>query len=190
MGARPLRDVEGQATLGGGGVADRGKDGGLPVGDARQVLVDGRRSPQPGGDRVDDRLGPGHDVATGEDAGPARGQRPWVGDDTGPAADLDARALREDRRIGLLADGHEDGGGRELALGAGDRLPRGPRPHGGAARRSRLGASDADDRAVAAHDLDRRETGPHDDPLALGRLDLLDLRRHIRAASPVDDRHR
>ena len=187
VGPGPPRQVEGEQALRGRRVADRGEDGALAVGDARQVLVDGRGGSPPRGDGVDDRLRPGHDVAAGEDAGPARGERPRVGHDAGPAADLDARALGEDGRIGLLADGDEDRRGRELLVGAGDRLPGCSPVVARAGGRSGLDAADAGDRAVAAHDLDRGKTGPHDDPLALGRLDLLDLGRHLRATAPIDD---
>ncbi len=59
---------------------------------------------------------------------------------------------------------------------------RSPRPDG-----SR--APEADDRAVASNDLDRGETRPDDDPLALGGLDLLHLGRHVGPAAAIHDGH-
>ena len=155
--------------------------------------MDGRGGSPARGDRVDDRLGPGHDVATGEDAGPPGGQRPGIGHDAGPAADLDPGALRAGstgraprrRRPGWSWPG-APGRSRE-------RAPRwrGRRRSARAACREigrrRLGAADADHGAVAAQHLDRGETRPDDDPLALGGLDLLDLGRHLGPAAAVDD---
>ena len=66
-------------------------------------------------------------------------------------------------------------------------------PRGSARRagsRSGLDAAHGDDRTVATHDLDRRKAGLDDDALALSCLDLLDLRRHLRSTTSIDDRHR
>ena len=83
--------------------------------------MDGAGGPPAGCDRVDDGLGTRHDVAAGEDPGVAGRERPRVGDDAGEGADLDAGALGQDRRIGLLADRDEDRRRR-------DRRPRCPGP--------------------------------------------------------------
>ncbi len=155
--------------------------------------MDGRRGPAPGGDGVDDRLGPGHDIAAGEDAGAAGGERPRIGDDAGPAADLDPGTLGEDRRIGFLADGDEDRRRGQFLLTPRDGLPRGRRPGEAGptrGRRTGLRAAEADDGSVTTDDRDRGEPGPDDDPLALGGLDLLLLGRHLRPPAPIDDRHR
>ena len=74
-----------------------------------EVLVDRAGGTPAGRDGVDDRLGSGHDVAAGEDPGVPGRERPRVGDDAGAGADLDAGALGQDRRIGLLPDRDEDG---------------------------------------------------------------------------------
>ena len=59
-----------------------------------------------------------------------------------------------------------------------------------AGSRSGLDAAHGDHRTVSTHDLDRRKAGLDDDPLALGCLDLLDLRRHLRSTTSIDDRDR
>ena len=76
-------------------------------------------------------------------------------------------------------DRHEDGGGRELLLGAGDRFPSGGPGVVGATGRAGRHAAKADQGPVATDDLDRREAGEDDDPLTFGGFDLLDLRRHL-----------
>ena len=134
-------------------------------------------------------LGPETTSPPAKMPGAAGGQGPRVGHDAGPAAHLDARALGEDRRVGLLADRHEDRGGRQLH----HRIRHG-RPDGAAAvdlaGRSLLGAAEGHDRAVAPDDLGDRQARPDRDPLALGRLDLLLLGRHVGPAAAVGDRDR
>ena len=178
-------------SVGSGGVcvADGPHDLGLAVANAREVLVDGSGGAAAGGHRLDDRLGAGDDVAAGEDPGAAGGERPRVGHDAGPAADLDPGALGEDRRIGLLADGDEDRRGRQLARRTG-RAPRRRPPRSASPVGRMLVAADRDDGAIAPDDLGRRQALGDHDALALGGLDLLLLRRHVRAAAAVDDRDR
>ena len=133
--------------------------------------------------------GPGDDVAAGEDARPARGQGLRIGDDPGPAADLDAGALGEDRRIGLLADRDQD-----RARGQLPRLAR-PRPRRAAVGAGRLVraqdvAAKGHDRRVPSDDLGRCQAVDDDDALTLGCLDLLVLGRHVATTSSIDDRDR
>ena len=75
---------------------------------------------------------------------------------------------------------------------AGDRHPMALGSHR-PARRGPLGSS-MQRMAMTApsrlDDLDRSQAGLDDDPLALGCFDLLDLRRHLRATSSIDDRDR
>ena len=106
----------------------------------------------------------------------------------GPGARLDPGALRQDRRVRLLADRDEDGVGVELGLGSGDRCPnRATVLHG--TRRSLLDDTDPADCAVRPDDLGDRRPDPVRDPLALGGLDLLGLGRHLLEPAAIDDRH-
>ncbi len=107
----------------GGRIAHGGEDLGLAIGYAGQVLVDRGCRPSPGRDRVDDRLGTGHHVATREDPGPAGGHRPGIRHDACPAADLDAGAFGQDGWVRLLADGHQDRRGGQFAVRPRDRFP-------------------------------------------------------------------
>lgn len=149
-------EAEAETPLGGSGTAERGEHLGLGVAAPRDCGVDRRRGAAAVGDRLHDRARPGHHVAAGEDADPARLQRARVGHDAGPAGDLDPRAIGQDRGVGFLADGDEERARLELELAARDRLvdaaPVGPGPG-----RLQLLADDPGEAAVAAAQLADRE---------------------------------
>ena len=97
-------------------------------------------------------------------------------------------ALGQDRRVGLLADGHQDGVGRHDRVRAGDRGPDGRPPSDGAGRRL-LGHPEPATRPSTTEDLGDGHADPDLDALAPGGFDLLDLGGHLLEPAPVEDRH-
>jgi len=134
----------------------------------------------------DDRLGARHDVAAGEDALATRGLA-CVGHDAGEAAGLDARALGQDRRIGLLAHRHQHRRGGLLSTAAGDRLIDGTAAVEPAGRTlaDELDGGDAFGRTDDLRDS-RLELDVH--ALVLRCFDFLGLSRHLGPAAAVEDR--
>ena len=124
---------------------------------------------------------------------PARPVASVPGSATMPAQPLTSMPapFGQDRWIGFLADRDEDGRGRRAPPRCRGLVPSvlGSLPSGRAARRAGCDAADRHEAAVAAHDLDRSESGPDDDPFALGGFDLLDLRGHLSSAASIDDGH-
>ena len=137
--------------------------------------------------RLDERRRAGHEVAAGEDAADVRRVRRRVDLDAA-AVDLEARLDRQEREVGGLGDGRDDGLGGDDELGA---LDGHRRAAAGGIRLAEPVADelDAGDLAVLAEDLDRAREELHPDALALGLAELLLVDHELGPRPPVGDRH-
>ena len=111
-----------------------------------------------------------------------------AGVDLDPAAvDLELGLDRQERQVGRLRHGRDDGLGRDDELGALDRDRRAPAGRVGLAE-AVADELDAGDLALLAEDLDRAGQELHPDAFALGLAQLLLVDDELGAGPPVDDR--
>src|SRR5436190_2120720 len=137
--------------------------------------------------RLDHRRRAGDDVAAGVDAGD-RGGEVRVGGDVAALVELQARGLAEDR-IGIGPDREDDRVGLELERAAGHRQ-RAPASGGvGLAELHLLAAHRAHVAAGVADQLERAGQPVELDAFLHRVMDLLDARRRLGGAAPVDAVH-